>query len=108
TLKVRSGSWGLATPLEAMHALRDLTVGVVGFGRIGRGVAARLTAFKARVLVFDPAVKPEDITGSGCPPSTLPDLLSSSDVVTLHCPSNDKTRQMINRESLATMKPGSV
>ena len=39
---VRSGKWGLATPLERMLTLRDLTVGVVGFGRIGREVAARL------------------------------------------------------------------
>ena len=40
-LDIREGNWGLATPLDRMRTLRDLTVGLVGFGRIGREVAAR-------------------------------------------------------------------
>jgi len=106
--RVRSGRWESGAPLKAMRALRDLTVGVVGFGRIGREVAARLRAFKCRVLVADPVVPREEVERAGCVPSGLDDLLKSSDLVTLHCPSTPSTRRMINRESLTTMKPGAL
>lgn len=107
-LAVREGRWGLAVPLERMQALCDLTVGVVGFGRIGREVASRLRAFKCRLLVHDPLVGEQDITAQGCKPVSLEALLSESDVVTLHCPSNDATRAMIDRASLANMKRGAI
>ena len=106
--QVRSGKWGLATSLGQMFALRDLTVGVVGFGRIGREVAARLRAFKCRVLASDPVVSRADVEKSGCVPVELNELLSKSDIVTLHCPSMAQTRGMINRDSLSTMKKGVI
>ena len=59
TLHVRDGKWGLATPLDQLRTLRDQTVGIVGFGRIGREVAARLGPFKSRRLVFDAFVPPK-------------------------------------------------
>ena len=91
-----------------MRALRDLTVGVVGFGRIGREVAARLRAFKCRVLVHDPVVAAGEIEQAGCNPVALRELLSQSDVITLHCPSTAQTRGMINRDSLAITKRGVI
>lgn len=108
TLLIRTENWGLATGLEQMRALRDLTVGVVGFGRIGREVVARLKAFKARILVFDPVVKSADIESAGCKPVMLRELLSQSDVITLHCPSTSETRGMINAQSLGITKPGVI
>jgi len=108
SLAVREGRWGLAVSLERMQALCDLTVGVVGFGRIGREVAARLRAFKCRLLVHDPMVGEQDITAQACKPVSLEALLAESDVVTLHCPSNDATRGMIDRASLASMKQGAI
>ena len=104
--KVKSGSWGLATPLSAMFALKSMTVGVVGFGRIGREVADRLRAFKCRVLVYDPPVPASTIRLNGCEPATLDDIISKCDLITLHCPSNDHTKQMINARSIAAMKDG--
>lgn len=105
---VHSGKWGLATSLEQMRAMRDLTVGVVGFGRIGREVSARLKAFKCRVLVHDPVVVDSTIIHAGCTPASLSQLLCESDVVTLHCPSTASTRGLINRDSLATAKRGLI
>ncbi len=105
---LREGKWGLATSLDQMKAMRDLTVGVVGFGRIGREVAARLRAFKCKVLVHDPVVAPAEIERSGCVAVSLQELLATSDVITLHCPSMAQTRGMINRESLATTKRGVI
>ncbi len=105
---VHGGKWGLATTLDQMHALRDLTVGVVGFGRIGREVAARLRSFKCRVLVSDPVAAAADVERAGCVPVALNDLISQSDVITLHCPSLAQTRGMISRQSLSTTKPGVI
>jgi len=108
SVRVRAGTWGLATPLGEMQALRDLTVGVVGFGRIGREVAARLKAFKCRVLVHDPVVPPSAIEQAGCELAPLADLFRQVDILTLHCPSTAQTRGMVHERSLATMKRGAI
>lgn len=105
---VRNGTWGLATPLNQMRALRDMTVGVVGFGRIGREVVSRLKSFKCTILVHDPVVSPEEIEQLGGISVSLPELLATSDAVTLHCPSLPQTRGMINRDSISSMKSGSI
>lgn len=107
-VKIRGGQWGLATPLDQMRALRDMTVGVVGFGRIGREVVARLRAFKCRVLVHDPVVTAAAIEQAGGKPVALRELLSQSDLITLHCPSSAQTRGLINADSLAITKPGLI
>ena len=106
--RVRAGSWSLAVPLEQMRALKDMTVGIVAFGRIGREVALRLKPFKCRILVTDPRVSAAKIRKDGFTPASLDELLSQSDLVSLHCPSTEETRQMINARSLATMKHGAL
>ncbi|MBM3877996.1 MAG: C-terminal binding protein, partial [Verrucomicrobia bacterium] len=109
TLHVREGKWGLATPLTAMQALKYLTVGIVGFGRIGREVVKRLLAFKARVLVFDPVVDAAQILAAGAQAaSSFDELLAQSDIVSPHCPSLPATKQMFNAAAFAKMKRGSV
>lgn len=105
---LRAGQWGGAAQLTALHALADLTVGVVAFGRIGREVASRLRAFRCKVLVADPVVAAADIEKAGHVPESLEGLLRQADLVTLHCPSIPATRRMINRDSLAKMKRGAL
>ena len=105
---LRAGKWGLATPFDGMCALRDRTVGVIGFGRIGREVVARLRAFKCRVIVFDPVVPAREIEAAGATAGDLATVLGQTDIVTLHCPSNAKTRGMIGKEALAQMRPGAL
>lgn len=107
-LGVRSGRWGLGVPMEAMRTLKDLTVGVVAFGRIGREVVSRLTRFKCRILVCDPVVAPSVIREAGCTAVSLDELLAQSDLITLHCPSTEATQRMINAESIAKMKRGVI
>ena len=99
---LKGGKWGLATSLDQMKALKDLAVGVVGFGRIGREVVSRLIPF----LVYDPITKAADIDTAGGTPVSLQELLSQADVITLHCPSTPATRGMLNSESLAKTRPG--
>lgn len=107
-LAIREGKWGLASDLSSMRTLKDQCVGVVGFGRIGREVVGRLRAFKPRILVFDPAVDPAQIESLGAQAASLDELLSKSDIVTLHCPSTPQTKKLLNRDSIATMKQGSL
>ncbi|MBI1915198.1 MAG: C-terminal binding protein [Planctomycetes bacterium] len=106
--RIRSGGWGLVGPFAGMKTLRDLTIGVVGFGRIGREVVRRLHGFKCRMLVHDPVIPDDAIREAGCKPAALDALLGASDVVTLHCPSTAQTRRMLRRDTIARMKPGAI
>lgn len=108
TLHVREGKWGLATPLDQLRTLRDQTIGLVGFGRIGREVAARLGPFKCRRLVHDAFVPADAVRAAGCEPVTLDELLAQSDIVSLHCPSTPQTKKLLNADSLGCMKRGSM
>ena len=103
---VRAGERKLAVPLEQMHALKELTVGVVAYGKIAKEVAARLKAFKCKILVSDPYVIAEEILQDGLVPTDLDGILRNSDLISLHCPSTAETRQMINSQSISTMKRG--
>ncbi len=84
--------------------LRGKTLGVVGFGRIGRAVAKRALAFEMTVVAFDPYV-----TAAGDLAVELVDLdtlFARSDFITLHALLTDETREMINRATIAKMKDG--
>lgn len=108
-LGVRGGQWGLAVRLSEMKTLRDLAVGVVGFGRIGREVVRRLLSFGGAIHVYDPAVSPKDIESAGASAAaSLEELLPRSDILTLHCPSTAQTRRMLDATSLGHMKRGSI
>ena len=77
--------------------LHGKTVGIVGFGGIGRTVLEMLRGFgMQRPLVYDPVLKPESIAKAGGEPATLPQLLARSDYVTLHCPLNEHTIDLIS------------
>lgn len=108
TIHLRAGKWGLAAPLTSLQALRDLTVGVAGFGRIGREVVKRLVAFKCAVRVFDPVVPAAEIEKLGARAVAFDDLLAAADVLTLHCPSTPQTRKLMNADTFAKLKPGAI
>jgi D-3-phosphoglycerate dehydrogenase len=108
TNHVRAGNWGIPFGLDQMKTLRDQTVGIVGFGRIGREVVARLAPFKCRRLVFDPVVPADAIRAAGCEPADLATIIAESDILTLHCPSTAQTRRLVNKSSIAQMKRGSI
>ncbi len=108
TTDIRAGNWRLLAPMPAMRVLREQTVGVVGFGRIGREVVARLLAFKCKVLVFDPVVPAADIAATGAAAASLDEIFAASDILTLHCPSTPATRKLVGAASLAKMKQGAM
>jgi len=82
--------------------LRDLTVGVVGTGRIGAAVVDRLWGFGCRVMAHDRS--PERKSGAEYVP--LDELLQSSDIVTLHTPLNADTHHLLSRERIEKLGPG--
>lgn len=86
--------------------LRDLTVGVVGAGRIGTAVMDRLRGFGCRVLVHDP--RPVDRPGHAVEQVPLDELLRRSDLVTLHAPLTAATRHLLDRRRLARLKDGAL
>ncbi|MBO0827477.1 MAG: 2-hydroxyacid dehydrogenase [Streptosporangiales bacterium] len=87
--------------------LEGATVGLVGFGAVGRRVARIVRAFGAQVVVHDPYV-PADAVAGAAEPVPLDELLARSRVVSLHSRLTDETRRMIGRAQLAAMVPGSV
>ena len=105
---IMAGQWKCPVTLDALHALKDMTVGLIGFGRIGREVAARLQPFKCRIQVFDPLASGDAVRAAGCLPATLEEVIATSDLLSLHCPSTEQTRYLINEKSIASMKPGAI
>ena len=105
---VRRGDF-LAREAADHLELYGQTVLIVGFGRIGRRVAARCRAFEMRVECCDPYIPQQDIVDAGCTPvADLAEALPRADYVTVHVPLNDETRHLIDREALARMKPGAI
>lgn len=86
--------------------LRGKTLGIIGFGRIGRAVAKRAQAFEMRVIAHDPYITPEAAIALNVEIVNLDTLYAQADFITLHSIINDDTREMINAASIARMKPG--
>ncbi len=86
------------------HELFQKTLGIVGFGRIGKEIARRALAFDMSVMVFDPYVTEEKAQSLNVQLADLDTLLTDSDLVTLHVPLSDATRGLIGKERLGKMK----
>jgi len=90
-----------------VRTLEDATVGIVGFGAIGRETARRLRAWGARVLVFSRSLEAGTLA-DGCESVPLDRLLRTSDIVSLHAALNHGDGPIIDEASLAAMKPGAL
>ncbi|MFC9286147.1 hydroxyacid dehydrogenase [Streptomyces sp. NPDC057052] len=97
---LRDGEWRRSD--FAGVELAGRTLGIVGYGRIGRQVARRLAAFDMRILVHDPYA---DTVGDDVRATGLDELLAASDVVTLHLPKTPATTGLVGARELALMKP---
>jgi D-3-phosphoglycerate dehydrogenase len=102
---VRTGGWG-AAKVGVIHSLQDSTLGVLGTGRIGRAVIARLRPFVKRIVVFDAFPDPslegvewrDDVRG----------VLAEANLLTLHLPLLPETRHVIDAEAIAAMPDAAV
>ncbi|MFD8818595.1 NAD(P)-dependent oxidoreductase [Streptomyces sp. NPDC059627] len=100
---VRDGRWAERSTVP-VGDLDSATMGIVGYGRIGRRVGELATAFGMRVLAYDPfSPVPSDVA---C--ADLGELAESSDVLTLHAPLTEGTRHLVDEQLLARVKPGAI
>ena len=100
--KLKQGKW-LKHELLG-NELTGKTIGIVGFGRIGRRMAELLKPFKVRILVYDPFVNHAD----GVDLVDLDTLLSESDIITFHVPLTPQTRKIVNKGTIKKMKKGVI
>lgn len=107
---VRAGRWQTWEPLLFLgRDIHGATLGIVGFGRIGREMAKRGRGFSMRVLYRDVnRASPEDEQALNAEQASLPRLLEESDFVSLHTNLSPETRHLIDAAALAQMKPTAV
>lgn len=106
-LDVVQGGWNIGAIAARSHDLEDKTVGIVGFGRIGQRVAARLKPFDVRVYYYDNrrlTTAEEQVLGGRYLP--LDQLLPACDVISINAPLTPGTDRLFNRERLGQMKRG--
>ena len=101
---MKAGEWDRKSFVGA--ELQGKTLGVVGFGQIGQRVAERAKAFDMRVVAHDPYLDPAMGERLEVELPALEDLLAQADVVTVHVPLTDQTRDLIGADEIGAMKPG--
>ena len=97
----KAGEWA-KKELKGRELYRK-TLGLIGIGRIGYEVAKRAKAFEMNVIAYDPYVKESEIELVG-----LDDLLAKADIISLHTPLTDETKEMVNKDLIAKMKDGAI
>jgi D-3-phosphoglycerate dehydrogenase len=104
---IKSGVYDLqaGTPL---YRLREKTLGIVGFGKIGRALSAKARAFGLKIIAFDPYSNAAAMAEHGVELVAFPELIKRSDFVSVHVPLSSETCGLFNYEAFRAMKPTSV
>jgi D-3-phosphoglycerate dehydrogenase / 2-oxoglutarate reductase len=103
----RAGEWNWRE-FRPVSSLDGKTVGIIGFGNIGRQVAERMRSFRTVVVAYDPYVPHEVMEKLGARFADLDELLAVSDVVSIHVPLTKETKQLIGKKELAMLKDSAV
>ncbi len=104
---IRRGQWDRRVATTNMR-LFGKTLGVVGFGRIGRLLSQKAACLGLNVIACDPFLAHEDFDEYGIQSVDLEELLSESDIISLHIPLNNATHHLINRNALSQVKTGAI
>ena len=103
---IRSGQWRKTfVNSDSIPELHGKTVGLVGFGHIGRLVAKKLSGFEVDIVVYDPYTPAEAIEALGAKKVELEDLLKNSDFISVHARLTAENKKMIGEKEIALMKP---
>lgn len=103
--QIVQGGWGIG-PFRPIPAFSDLTLGLVGYGAIGRRVAKKARVFGFRIIAFDPYVSTVTFEEQGVERVDRDTILRTADIVSLHCPLIPETQHMISRKTIPMMKRG--
>ncbi len=107
--RTRAGNWSKEDARGTHRQMLGKTVGLVGFGAIGKEVAKRLRGFEVNILYYDPVrVTPAVEQSLGVKYSDLDALVRAADIVSLHLPLMKETQGIINATRIRAMKPGAV
>jgi D-3-phosphoglycerate dehydrogenase len=102
--EVKSGGW----PRRRGFEIFQKNLGIVGLGEIGKKVARRANGFSMNIRIYDPVADQGFIERHGLMEASLDELWRESDVITLHAPLVDDTREIVNAASIQQMKPGVI
>lgn len=102
---VAEDHWGVRYQSGGIE-LRGKTLGLIGFGRIGREVARMASGIGMKVIAFDKYINKDLAASMGVESVELEDIYARADVISIHCPLTEETSGMINKTSLAKMKDG--
>lgn len=113
---VKDGAWQRADDFcfwnYPLVELQDKVIGLIGYGRIGQRTAELARAFKMKIVAYDRSAEQKKadpkINTANIKFLSLTDLYKTSDIISLHCPLTETTRDMINRQSIAQMKEGVI
>src|SRR5476649_2526745 len=107
--RTRAGAWQKEDARGMHRQLQNKTVGLVGFGAVGRQVAKRLRGFETTILYYDPVRAARDVEQSlGVRYADLDELVRTADIVSLHLPLLPQTTGIISAQRIRAMKPGAV
>lgn len=102
---LKEGTWREKYPRSgSIPELRGSTVGLIGFGSIGRLAARKLRCFDVKLLVHDPYVQDADIIEAGGKPAAMDELLSTADIVSLHARAHPDSKPIIGHNEITLMK----
>jgi D-3-phosphoglycerate dehydrogenase len=102
---VAAGEWNRDT-VETLRRVSELTVGIVGYGSIGQAVGQRVASLDATVVASDPFLEPANVSDDPATLVEFEELLSRADIVTIHSPLTDDTRDLFDREVFERMQEG--
>lgn len=101
---VRQGEWNIA-PCRPIMGIQGKLLGLAGFGNIAKAVAKRAQAFGMNIAAYDPFISKELMHEYGAIKMDWNELLENSDVISIHLPLNDYTKNLVNEQAFHLMKP---
>ena len=107
TARILAGAWPRAE-LSAGHEAEAKVFGLIGLGSIGEITARKALGLGMRPMAYSPSLPADHPVWQAVERVSLPDLLARADVVSIHCPLNERTRGLIGADAFAAMKPGAV
>lgn len=105
---VREGRWQAMVDGEGIIRPSHQTLGLIGFGQIGRMTARKASAFGYKIIAYDPYMAAERIAATGVEAATFEEVITQSDIVSLHVPATPETQNIISGDVLARMKKGAI